>query len=67
MANTPSYTQGVKYIKVSKKDANGNNQTNELQNLNDIRVLFGDIISPVDYFIASVNEYPSILRRSLLI
>ena len=59
MANTPSYTQGVKYIKVSKKDANGNNQTNELQNLNDIRVLFGDIISPVDYFIASVNEYPS--------
>jgi len=59
MANTPSYTQGVKYIKISKKDANGNDQTNELQNLNDIRVLFDDIISPVDYFIASINEYPS--------
>lgn len=58
MALTTSYTRGVKYIKVSRFDANGVDQTNQLQNINNIRMLFSDYINPVDYPAVSITEYP---------
>jgi hypothetical protein len=59
MAITQTFTRGVKYIKVSKIDANGNDLTTELQNVDNIRLLFSDIQIPVDYIIGSVTEYSS--------
>jgi hypothetical protein len=58
MALTTSYTRGVKYIKVSRFDANGVDQSNQLQNINNIRMLFSDYINPVDYPAVSITEYP---------
>ena len=59
MAITQTFTRGVKYIKVSKIDANGNDLTTELQNVDNIRFLFSDIQIPADYIIGSVTEYSS--------
>ncbi len=59
MAITQTFTRGVKYIKVSKIDANGNDLTTELQNVDNIRLLFSDIQIPADYIIGSVTEYSS--------
>jgi len=58
MAITPVYTRGVKYIKVSRFDANGIDQTNQLQNITNIRMLFPDYINPIDYPAVSITEYP---------
>jgi len=58
MAITTSYTKGVKYIKVSRFDANGVDQTNQLQNITNIRMLFSDYINPIDYPAVSISEYP---------
>jgi hypothetical protein len=59
MANTPVYTRGVKYIKVSKFDTSGKDNTTQLQNLTDIREVFSDISYPIQYNIVSVTEYPT--------
>ena len=59
MANTPVYTRGVKYIKVARVDANGKDNTNQLQNLTDIREVFSDISYPIQYNIVSATEYPT--------
>jgi len=59
MANTPVYTRGVKYIKVARVDANGKDNSNQLQNLTDIREVFSDISYPIQYDIVSVTEYPT--------
>jgi len=59
MANTPVYTRGVKYIKVARIDANGRDNTNQLQNLTNIREVFSDISYPIQYNIVSATEYPS--------
>jgi hypothetical protein len=58
MAITTSYTRGVKYIKVSRFDANGIDQSTQLQNINNIRILFSDYINPIDYPAISITEYP---------
>jgi hypothetical protein len=58
MAITTSYTRGVKYIKVSRFDANGVDQSNQLQNINNIRMLFSDYVNPIDYPAVSITEYP---------
>lgn len=58
MASTPVYTRGVKHIKVSRFDANGVDQTNQLQNIDNIRILFSDYINPIDYPALSITEYP---------
>jgi hypothetical protein len=58
MAITTSYTRGVKYIKVSRFDANGIDQSTQLQNINNIRMLFSDYVNPVDYPAVSITEYP---------
>jgi len=59
MANTPVYTRGVKYIKIARIDANGRDNTNQLQNLTNIREVFSDISYPIQYNIVSVTEYPT--------
>lgn len=59
MAITPSYTRGVKYIKIAKTDVSGSDNTIYLQNLDKIRMLFSDIPNAVSYPIVSINEYPS--------
>jgi len=59
MANTPVYTRGVKYIKVARIDANGRDNTNQLQNLTNIREVFSDISYPIQYNIVSATEYPT--------
>ena len=59
MANTPVYTRGVKYIKIARIDANGRDNTNQLQNLTNIREVFSDISYPIQYNIVGVTEYPT--------
>jgi hypothetical protein len=59
MANTPVYTRGVKYIKIARIDANGQDNTNQLQNLTNIREVFSDISYPIQYNIVSATEYPT--------
>lgn len=66
MANTPVYTRGVKYIKVSRIDANGKDNTTQLQNLTDIREVFTDINNPVQYNIVGINEYPTYYLYSIV-
>jgi hypothetical protein len=59
MANTPVYTRGVKYIKIARIDANGRDNTSQLQNLTNIREVFSDISYPIQYNIVSAAEYPT--------
>jgi hypothetical protein len=59
MATTPVYTRGVKYIKIAKTDANNNDNTIYLQNLDKVRMLFSDTPAVVSYPIVSITEYPS--------
>jgi hypothetical protein len=66
MANTPVYTRGVKYIKVARIDANGRDNTNQLQNLTDIREVFSDISYPIQYDIVGVTEYPTYYMYSIV-
>jgi len=66
MPNTPVYTDGVKYIKIAKRDNNNNiNSSVELQNITDIRIKFSDINSPVQYNVASVAEYSTYYLYSI--
>jgi hypothetical protein len=66
MANTPVYTRGVKYIKVSRTDANGKDNTTQLQNLTDIREVFTDISYPIQYNIVGITEYPTYYLYSII-
>jgi len=66
MAITTSYTRGVKYIKVSRFDANGIDQSTQLQNINNIRMLFSDYINPIDYPAVSITEYPDYYLYSIV-
>lgn len=66
MANTPVYTRGVKYIKVARIDANGRDNTNQLQNLTDIREVFTDISYPIQYNIVGISEYPTYYLYSIV-
>ena len=66
MANTPVYTRGVKYIKVARVDANGRDNTTQLQNLTDIREVFTDISYPIQYNIVGVTEYPTYYLYSIV-
>jgi hypothetical protein len=65
MPNTPVYTDGVKYIKVAKRDNNNINSSVELQSLTDIRIKFSDIGYPVQYNVASVAEYSTYYLYSI--
>lgn len=66
MANTLIYTRGVKYIKVARVDANGRDNTTQLQNLTDIREVFTDLNNPVQYNIVGINEYPNYYLYSIV-
>ena len=66
MANTPVYTRGVKYIKVARIDANGNDNTTQLQNLTDIREVFSDISYPIQFDIVGISEYPTYYLYSII-
>jgi hypothetical protein len=66
MANTPVYTRGVKYIKVARIDANGRDNTTQLQNLTDIREVFSDISYPIQFNIIGISEYPTYYLYSIV-
>ena len=66
MANTPVYTRGVKYIKIARIDANGKDNTTQLQNLTDIREVFSDILYPIQYDIVGISEYPDYYLYSII-
>jgi hypothetical protein len=59
MATTNIYTRGVKFIKISKVDTNQSSSATELSNVDNIRILFPDLIGPADYPAISVAEYPT--------
>ena len=49
--------EGVRYIKVSKKDKNGEDQTNTLQSINELTIPFSS--GNVTYDILSISEQPT--------
>ena len=49
--------EGVRYIKVSKKDKNGEDQTNTLQSINELNIPFSS--GNVTYDILSISEQPT--------
>lgn len=59
MPQTNAYTRGVKYIKIAKLDSGSVDQSNELQNLTDIRIKFSDIPNVTQYNVGAINEYPT--------
>ena len=50
---------GILYIKIARKDIQGNDNTLSLQELTNLRLKFSDSPSPVDYPIVNITEYPS--------
>ena len=50
---------GVKYIKVARKDTQGDDNTLSLQELTNLRFKFSDVSSVVDYHVLTITEYPS--------
>lgn len=55
----PIIPAGVKYIKVARKDTQGNDNTLSLQELTNLRFVFSDVSSIVDYEVLTISEYPS--------
>ncbi len=56
MAYTPVFSQGVKFIKIARIDAEGNDNTLSLQELNNIRIKFSDV-GVIDYPVTSIAKY----------
>ena len=52
----PQYSEGVRYIKIAKRDKNGVDQTNTLQSLTEITIPFST--SNITYNIISITEKP---------
>lgn len=54
-----SSISGISYIKIARKDTQGNDNTLSLQELTNLRLKFSDISSVTDYPIATIAERPS--------
>lgn len=50
---------GVKYIKIARKDSQGNDNTLSLQELTNVRFQFSDVVNIVNYEVLNITEYPS--------
>ena len=55
----PTVPAGVKYVKIARKDAQGNDNTLSLQELTNLRFAFSDVSGIVDYEVLTISEYPS--------
>jgi hypothetical protein len=55
----PVTPAGVKYIKVARKDTQGNDNTLSLQELTNLRFKFSDVTGIVNYEVLTITEYPS--------
>lgn len=53
-----TYQDGVKYLKISKVDAEGIDNSNSLSSLQDVRIKFSDRANPVQYNVLAITEYP---------
>jgi hypothetical protein len=51
--------KGVTYIKIARKDTQGNDNTLSLQELTNLRLKFSDVSPVTDYPIATITERPS--------
>ena len=56
MAYTPTFSQGVKFIKIARIDDQGKDNTLSLQEINSIRIKFSDV-GIVEYPINSISKY----------
>ena len=54
-----SSTSGISYIKIARKDVQGNDNTLSLQELTNLRLKFSDVPSVTNYPIATITERPS--------
>lgn len=59
----PQYSEGVRYIKIAKRDKNGVDQTNTLQSLTEITIPFST--SNITYNIISITEKPTYFLYSV--
>jgi len=55
----PIIPAGVKYIKVARKDTQGDDNTLSLQELTNLRFKFSDVTGIVNYEVLTITEYPS--------
>jgi len=53
-----TYQDGVKYLKISKVDAEGIDNSNSLSSLQDVRIKFSDRANSVQYNVLAITEYP---------
>jgi hypothetical protein len=56
MAYTPTFSQGVKFIKIARVDDQGKDNTLSLQELNSIRIDYSDT-DIIEYPITSISKY----------
>lgn len=61
----PTIPAGVKYVKIARKDAQGNDNTLSLQELTDLRFAFSDVSDILNYEILNISEYPSYYLYSI--
>ena len=61
----PTVPAGVKYVKIARKDAQGNDNTLSLQELTNLRFAFSDVSDIVNYEILNISEYPSYYLYSI--
>jgi len=54
-----SSISGISYIKIARKDVQGNDNTLSLQELTNLRLKFSDVSSVTNYPIATITERPS--------
>ena len=59
----PQYSEGVRYIKIAKKDKNGVDQTNTLQSLTEITIPFST--GNITYNVISISEKPTYFLYSV--
>ena len=55
----PPIPAGVKYIKVARKDTQGEDNTLSLQELTNLIFKFSDVVTTVNYEVLTIAEYPS--------
>ena len=51
--------QGVTYIKISRKDCQGNDNTLSVQELTNLRLKYSDVVNVADYHVLTITEYPT--------
>ena len=58
--------QGVTYIKISRNDYQGNDNTLSLQELTNLRLKYSDVVNVADYHVLTITEYPTYYLYSVI-